>query len=159
MNPMIHAELDVQYATTSSDLPTVEQFQLWVDHALNFMHYSKSSPELTVRLVDLDEGRELNKQWRHRDYATNVLSFPFECPPGVPLNLLGDIVLCAPVVAQEAHEQGKILQAHWAHLVIHGVLHLLGYDHLSDDEAEKMETLEIEILQYFNYPNPYLENS
>ena len=159
MKPMIHAELDVQYAVTAADLPTIEQFQTWVDHALNFMNYDQPSPELTLRLVDLDEGRELNKQWRHRDYATNVLSFPFECPPGVPLNLLGDIVLCAPVVAQEALDQAKILQAHWAHLVIHGVLHLLGYDHLNDDEAEKMETLEIEILQHFNYPNPYLENS
>lgn len=159
MKPMIHAELDVQYAVTAADLPTIEQFQMWVDHALNFMNYDQPSPELTLRLVDLDEGRELNKQWRHRDYATNVLSFPFECPPGVPLNLLGDIVLCAPVVAQEALDQAKILQAHWAHLVIHGVLHLLGYDHLNDDEAEKMETLEIEILQHFNYPNPYLENS
>lgn len=154
----IHAELDVQYAVTAADLPTVEQFQTWVDYTLNFMHYQQPSPELTLRLVDSDEGRELNKQWRHRDYATNVLSFPFECPPGVPLNLLGDIVLCAPVVAQEAREQNKLLQSHWAHLVIHGVLHLLGYDHLSDEEAEKMEQLEIEILQYFNYPNPYLEN-
>jgi probable rRNA maturation factor len=155
----IHAELDVQYAVTTADLPTVADFQTWVDDTLNFMRYNKTAPELTLRIVDLSEGRDLNKQWRHRDYATNVLSFPFECPPGVPLNLLGDIVLCAPVVAQEAQDQGKILQAHWAHLVVHGVLHLLGYDHLSDEEAQEMETLEIEILQHFNYPNPYLENS
>jgi probable rRNA maturation factor len=155
----IHAELDVQYAVTTADLPTVADFQTWVDDTLNFMRYNKTAPELTLRIVDLSEGRDLNKQWRHRDYATNVLSFPFECPPGVPLNLLGDIVLCAPVVAQEAQDQGKISQAHWAHLVVHGVLHLLGYDHLSDEEAQEMETLEIEILQHFNYPNPYLENS
>jgi probable rRNA maturation factor len=153
---MIHAELDVQYAVVVTDLPSVDQLQLWVDHALNFINEVQDSPELTLRIVDEIEGRELNHQWRNRDYATNVLSFPFDCPPEVPLNLLGDIVICAPVVAREAQEQHKLLQAHWAHLVIHGVLHLLGYDHLTDDEAQEMEALEIAILQQLNYSNPYL---
>jgi len=153
---MIHAELDVQYAINSVDLPTEAQLSIWVDQALNFVNDAKPSPELTIRIVDETEGRELNYQWRERDYATNVLSFPFDCPPEVPLNLLGDIVVCAPVVAREAREQHKLLQAHWAHLVIHGVLHLLGYDHLTDDEAQEMETLEIAILQQLNYSNPYL---
>jgi len=153
---MIHAELDVQYAVVVTDLPSVDQLQLWVDHALNFINEVQDSPELTLRIVDETEGRELNHQWRNRDYATNVLSFPFDCPPEVPLNLLGDIVICAPVVAREAQEQHKLLQAHWAHLVIHGVLHLLGYDHLTDDEAQEMEALEIAILQQLNYSNPYL---
>jgi probable rRNA maturation factor len=153
---MIHAELDVQYAMNAADLPTVALLQLWVDQTLNFINDVQDSPELTIRIVDEIEGRELNHQWRDRDNATNVLSFPFDCPPEVPLNLLGDIVICAPVVAREAQEQHKLLQAHWAHLIIHGVLHLLGYDHLTDDEAQQMEALEIAILQQLNYSNPYL---
>ncbi|MEZ5673488.1 MAG: rRNA maturation RNase YbeY [Thiotrichaceae bacterium] len=152
---MIHAELDVQYALDAATLPTEAELNLWVNQALQMANYNKPAPELTIRIVDEAEGRALNQQWRQRDDATNVLSFPFECPPEVPIHLLGDIVLCAPVVAREAREQGKILSAHWAHLTIHGVLHLLGHDHLSEPEAQQMEALEISILQQLNYQNPY----
>lgn len=153
---MRHAELDVQYVTTHASLPTEQQLNLWVNHTLQFLNYAQPTPVLTIRIVDESEAQTLNQQWRQRDYATNVLSFPLECPPEVPINLLGDIVLCAPVVAREAREQEKPSLAHWAHLVIHGVLHLLGYDHLNEDEAHAMETLEIAILQQLNYQNPYL---
>ena len=105
--------------------------------------------------MDEDEGAELNEAYRRKQGPTNVLSFPFEAPPGVELSLLGDIVVCAPVVAREAGEQGKILESHWAHMVVHGCLHLLGYDHMEPVEAEAMEALETEILGGLGYPNPY----
>ncbi len=112
--------------------------------------------ELTIRLVDEAEGLELNSTYRHKDYATNVLSFPADVPDELlDIPLLGDLVICAPVVAREALEQRKPLQAHWAHLVIHGCLHLLGYDHIDDAEAEEMETLERELLAELGHPDPY----
>jgi probable rRNA maturation factor len=108
-----------------------------------------------VRITDEAEIRELNATYRGKDYATNVLSFPFEAPPGVDIPLLGDIVVCAAVVAREAAEQEKPLQAHWAHMVIHGTLHLLGYDHIEEADAEEMEGLEIRLLADLGYANPY----
>ncbi len=111
--------------------------------------------ELAIRIVDADEGRALNRDYRGKDYATNVLSFPAELPPGVQLPLLGDLAICAPVVQREALEQGKREKDHWAHLTVHGVLHLLGYDHLADDEAETMEALERRILAGLSIANPY----
>ena len=98
--------------------------------------------ELAIRLVDADEGRALNRDYRGKDYATNVLSFPAELPPGVALPLIGDLAICAPVVLREAGEQGKPPADHWAHMTVHGVLHLLGYDHIADDEATRMEALD-----------------
>ncbi len=120
----------------------------------------RSEPsELTIRLVDEPEGRELNRDYRGKDYATNVLSFPAEIPEGLlDIPLLGDLVICVPVVAREAAEQGKALEAHWAHLVIHGCLHLLGYDHLEDEEAEEMEDLERQLLASLGYPDPYADD-
>ncbi len=105
--------------------------------------------------MDESEGRELNQQYRGKDYATNVLSFPFEAPPGVDLGLLGDLVICAGVVEREAREQNKSREAHWAHLVIHGMLHLQGYDHQEPDEAETMENLEVHLLAELGFPDPY----
>ena len=105
--------------------------------------------------VDAAEGRRLNHEFRGRDRATNVLSFPFEPPPGVELDHLGDLVICAPVVASEASVQGKPAAAHWAHMVVHGMLHLQGYDHIEDEEAEVMEVLEIRLLKQLGYDNPY----
>ena len=102
-----------------------------------------------------DEVHELNREWRGKDKPTNVLSFPFEAPPGVDIPLLGDIIICAAVVEHEASEQGKALEAHWAHMVIHGTLHLLGYDHIEEGEAEEMEGLEIRLLAGLGYANPY----
>jgi probable rRNA maturation factor len=111
---------------------------------------------VSVRIVDTEEGQALNLQYRGRDYATNVLSFPVELPPGVNLPLIGDLVICAPVVAREAAEQGKKPADHWAHLTIHGTLHLLGYDHIDEAEAETMEALETRVLAGLGIADPYI---
>jgi probable rRNA maturation factor len=111
--------------------------------------------ELSIRLVDAAEGRALNQRYRGKDYATNVLSFPVELPAGVTVPLIGDLVICAPVVAREAKEQGKSGREHWAHLTVHGVLHLMGYDHMLDMQAEVMESLECQILATLGIADPY----
>lgn len=148
-------ELDVQVACEAADLPEEPDLRRWCELALRAR---QGDSELTIRLVDEAEGRELNRTWRHKDYATNVLSFPADVPDEfLDIPLLGDLVICAPVVAREAAEQGKPAKAHWAHLVIHGCLHLLGYDHLEDDEAEEMEDLERQLLAELGYPDPYGE--
>lgn len=145
--------LDLQLASAATNLPTALQFQQWLDAAvLPF----QAEAEVTIRIVDNVESQQLNFQYRAKDKPTNVLSFPFQCPPGIELPLLGDLVICAPVVAAEAHEQGKALEAHWAHMVIHGCLHLLGFDHINDDDAAEMEAEEIQILQQLGITNPYL---
>jgi probable rRNA maturation factor len=144
-------ELDVQNATSFEPLPEPEQFSLWLETALQ----GKSGIELTLRLVDREESRELNSRYRGKNQATNVLSFPAELPPGIDLPLLGDIVVCAPLVAEEARAQNKSLQSHWAHLVIHGALHLLGHDHQGEQEAVEMEALEAELLASLGFGNPY----
>ncbi|MGL4679992.1 MAG: rRNA maturation RNase YbeY, partial [Plesiomonas shigelloides] len=109
----------------------------------------------TIRIVDEEESHHLNLTYRGKDKPTNVLSFPFEAPPGIELPLLGDLIICRQVVEAEAVEQQKELSAHWAHMVVHGSLHLLGYDHIEDEEAEEMESLETEIMQEMGYPDPY----
>lgn len=150
--------LEFQLATALGDTPSEGQFQHWVMATLKALSYQppeQLTPELTVRLVDPAESEQLNHDYRQQQKPTNVLSFPFESIPGVPLALLGDIIICAPVVRQEAQDQGKQEMAHWAHLTIHGLLHLLGYDHIEDQEAAAMEALEIEILKQLGYPNPY----
>lgn len=116
--------------------------------------------DLTVRLVDSIESQQLNNTYRGKDKPTNVLSFPFEAPVDIPLDeeYLGDLVICVPVVNQEAEEQGKPALHHWAHMVIHGTLHLLGYDHITDDDAEEMEQLERELLLQLGIPDPYIIN-
>jgi len=149
--------VDVQYACNLPELPDQQKLSQWVKMALQTQPRLLSKTiELTIRIVDATEGCQLNATWRQRPYPTNVLSFPFEPPPGVKLPLLGDIIICAPVVMKEAQEQAKSLQAHWAHLVIHGTLHLLGYDHLEEAQAHLMESLEINALKSLGYPNPYL---
>ena len=145
-------ELDLQLASDGQH-PDEAQLRHWCELALR---QRSADSELTIRLVDEAEGRELNRTWRHKDYATNVLSFPADVPDELlDIPLLGDLVICAPVVAREAAEQGKTLPAHWAHLVIHGCLHLLGYDHVEDAEAEEMEQLERELLAELGHPDPY----
>ena len=149
-------ELDLQLATEASDLPAEAQLRHWVELALR---QRTADSELTIRLVDAEEGQELNRTYRHKDYATNVLSFPAEVPDGLlDIPLLGDLVICVPVVEREAREQNKALEAHWAHLVIHGCLHLLGYDHIDDEEAEEMESLERQLLAELGYPDPYRDD-
>lgn len=149
-------ELDLQLATEAGDLPAEAQLRRWVELALR---QRTADSELTIRLVGAEEGQELNRTYRHKDYATNVLSFPAEVPDGLlDIPLLGDLVICVPVVEREAREQNKALEAHWAHLVIHGCLHLLGYDHIDDEEAEEMESLERQLLAELGYPDPYRDD-
>lgn len=149
----ISVSVEVQYALRAPELPSREQLQRWVGAALEGSR--RAGSELVVRLVDAEESARLNQRFRGKAGPTNVLSFPFEPPAGVPLDLLGDLVVCAPVVKREAAEQNKAPEAHFAHMVVHGTLHLLGHDHLGREEAEAMETLEIAILGRLGYPNPY----
>jgi len=154
--------IDLQIACEQSDLPnelpTEAQFQLWVDTALAKVSSNPQQDfELTIRLVNIEESQQLNKQYRGKDKPTNVLSFPFEVPEGVELNLLGDLIICIEVMKQEAQDQNKALFDHWAHLVIHGCLHLVGFDHISDNEAVEMESIEVAILAQLSIENPYLE--
>jgi probable rRNA maturation factor len=151
--------IDLQLALPeSTSLPTEAQITQWATAAVQ----GDDSVEICARIVDLDESQELNRDYRGKDKPTNVLSFPFEAPEHIDLNLLGgfnllgDLVLCAPVIEQEAKEQGKTLEAHWAHMIVHGTLHLQGYDHIEDDEAEAMEQLEVQILGGLGFSNPYL---
>lgn len=145
--------IDLQVASENTEnLPTIEQFTHWATQAVRA---ESLEPEVTIRIVDEAESHHLNLTYRGKDRPTNVLSFPFECPDEVKLPLLGDLVICRQVVEREAEEQGKSLTAHWAHLVIHGCLHLLGYDHIDDAEAEEMESLETQIMLGLGFVDPY----
>jgi len=137
--------LTVQYASNAPDLPTQAEFRKWARSALNV------DAEITLRLVDEAEGHSLNHDYRGKDYATNVLTFALAEEP----HLMGDIVLCVPVVLREAGEQNKTPDAHFAHLTVHGILHLRGYDHENEAQAELMETLETKIITKLGYPAPY----
>ena len=145
--------IDLQIACDASELPSLELFQHWTDIALTTI--TEQVFELTIRVVSIEESQQLNSLYRQKDKPTNVLSFPFEVPEGIELNLLGDLVVCAAVVEQEAKEQNKVLFHHWAHMIVHGCLHLLGYDHINDAEADEMEALEVEILAKLAISNPY----
>lgn len=147
-------QLEVQRIFTSAGQPGDKDFQCWLDVALEGIQHDT---EIVVRIVDIEEMTQLNEQYRHKNGATNILSFPVEVPDGVELDLLGDLVICAPLVESEAKDQHKELIHHWAHLVIHGILHLLGYDHIDDDKAEVMEATEISILKKLNINNPYIQ--
>ena len=146
--------IEVQYIDRSVYAPTIEQLQVWVDAVLS--EFRKES-EVVIRIVDNEESANLNEQYRHKSGPTNILSFPVEVPSGIALNLLGDLVICAPLVKNEAEQQHKNIDAHWAHIVVHGVLHLLGFDHTDDKDAEKMETKETGVLKKLNINNPYQE--
>ena len=146
--------VDLQIATENIDgLPTEEQIVQWATAAVQ---PEGDEVEMTVRIVDEAESHELNLTYRGKDRPTNVLSFPFECPDEVELPLLGDLVICRQVVEREAAEQEKPLMSDWAHMVVHGSLHLLGYDHIEDNEAEEMESLETQIMQGLGFDDPYL---
>lgn len=152
-------ELDLQIACETPHLPAEADFAHWVSAALQAAGYQPPAGlpiEITLRVVDRDESRSLNHTYRGKDKPTNVLSFPFDGPEGIPLALLGDLVICAPLVAQESQEQNKTGRTHWAHLVVHGTLHLLGFDHVEEDEAAEMEALEVQILARLGIADPYV---
>ena len=151
--------VDVQFAVddkaqTGDTLPAAQDFERWAAAALEGRC---AAGEMTIRVVDLAEGTALNETYRRRGGPTNVLSFPVEETAETEPPLLGDVVICAPVVMREAREQHKTAQAHWAHITVHGSLHLLGYDHDEAEEAEDMERLETTILAGLGYPDPYAE--
>lgn len=150
-------EMSVSEALESDEdsIPDASSIQLWAEKSC----FSDDQVITGVRIVSADEMRELNSEWRDRDRPTNVLSFPMQSPEEVDLKMLGDLALCAAVINAEATQQQKPVQAHWAHMLVHGMLHLQGYDHIDDKQADEMEALEIRILNSLGYKNPYLENA
>lgn len=147
--------LDMQNAT-GYELPGLEQFEQWVGHALSEAQPVRGNDtELAIRVVGKAESAELNLRYRKKDAATNVLSFPAQFPEGIVLPQIGDLVICAEIVLQESNQQNKTEVAHWAHLTVHGVLHLLGYDHVETVQAQAMEAIEVQVLKQLGYQNPY----
>lgn len=143
-----------QIITDKKLCPKKSLLRKWAEHALR---EKIESAEVTIRIVDVDEMTDLNSTYRHKSGPTNVLSFPFNLPENIEIEIpiLGDIVICADVVNREAKEQQKSQDAHWAHMIIHGIFHLLGYDHETDKDAETMEYLEIQVMQSLGFNNPY----
>lgn len=161
----------LQRACPGVSVPKLPEFTRWADLAVAYatntdktdaatahadITNTDKTREISIRIVDREESRTLNGQYRGKPTPTNILSFPADFPPGVDAPLLGDLAICAPVIEQEAEQQQKPPEAHWAHMVIHGTLHLLGYDHIEAGDAHKMEALEIALLDQLGYPNPYL---
>jgi len=144
-------QLELQIATSEPGIPSTGQMQGWLDT----WFANLESATVVVKMVDMDEAAQLNEAYRHKQGPTNVLSFPFDPPEMIDSDHLGDLVICAPVVAKEALEQGKEAQAHWAHMLLHGTLHLFGYDHITESDAEEMEALEVAKLELLGIPNPY----
>jgi probable rRNA maturation factor len=159
----VSAILDLQLVSDCADIPKEQDMQLWLDTLLS--HQLLNEKEITVRIVDVAEIQQLNQQYRGKDKSTNVLSFPFEMPElvmpdGVHMDeslcdFLGDIVICTQIVKLESQQQNKPLDHHWAHMLIHGTLHLLGYDHIEEQDAEEMEGIEIAVLQKLSIDDPY----
>ena len=147
-------KLAIQRASTASRVPAKAEVKRWVAVALKGR---RKQARLSLRILDEAESAALNLRYRGKAGPTNVLSFPFEPPPGLPdpQPFMGDLAICAPVVEREAVEQGKSLEAHWAHMIVHGILHLLGHDHLDEGEAQEMEALETRILEELGFPAPY----
>jgi probable rRNA maturation factor len=156
--------IELQNPYSFTNIPSIEQLTHWME-ASQQLAQKNINTSLTLRVVNEEEGQTLNNDYRGKDYPTNVLSFPYE-KPDFPIdygededpddeNYLGDLVVCQTIVEKEAQEQEKTLEQHWAHLFIHGVLHLQGFDHISEADAEEMETLEVDILGQLGYPNPY----
>lgn len=149
---MARVHIDLINNSDSKQLPELSELEMWATAAVG---QQRAETEISLLIVDEAEGAELNRQWRNKNGPTNVLSFPSDLPAELGLPLLGDLIICAPVVAREALEQKKSLNSHWAHMMVHGTLHLLGFDHIDDDQAEEMESLEADILARIGYPDPY----
>lgn len=145
-------KITLQNVSQEKQIPTKADFKRWISKVLAKII---QPTEITIRIVDAEESQSLNNYYRGKNQPTNILSFPFAVPPGVDTNLLGDLVICAPIVKQEAKEQNITLKAHYAHLTIHGVLHLLGFDHETAKSAKEMETLEIRYMEELGFTNPY----
>ncbi|WP_067519440.1 rRNA maturation RNase YbeY [Endozoicomonas ascidiicola] len=158
---MTTVHVDIMINSASQRLPDQNHLEKWAAAAVTGCPKSsqREEAEISLLIVDAEEGAELNRQWRGKEGPTNVLSFPSDLPPELELPLLGDLIVCAPVVEKEAMEQKKSLDAHWAHMMVHGTLHLLGYDHIVDQEAEAMESLETDILRQLGYPDPYQDHN
>lgn len=142
--------IEIQNPSDWPGVPSPQDFRLWAEAAVE-----ADPAAVVIRIVDHEEGADLNRSYRGKNGPTNVLSFPFHVPAGVPNDLLGDLVICAPVVHDEAEAQGKALTAHWAHLTVHGLLHLQGFDHENDTDAARMEAAEAAILARLGFPDPY----
>lgn len=143
----VHVDIDNQ----DFNIPDDTKIQNWLNQVLS----QHNDAQISIKIVSLDEMRSINLQYRQKDKPTNVLSFPSNLPEGLPITFLGDLVLCPQVIEQEALEQNKSLESHWAHMMVHGTLHLLGYDHEIETDAQKMENLEINILDTLGFTNPY----
>lgn len=146
-------QIDIDINSQSPCIPSQQKCETWISAVLQ--HQNLHTAEVSIYIVDEEEGQQINSQYRDKDYPTNVLSFPADIPEEVGVPLLGDLIVCAPIVEREAKEQQKDLEAHWAHMLVHGCLHLLGYDHLEDNEADLMEGLETHIIQQLGFPPPY----
>lgn len=154
----MNTSIDIDVTCTGEWLPSATDLQRWCEAAVGAGAPHKTDAEISLLITDAAESQSLNARYRQQNKATNVLSFPADLPPSLGLPLLGDLVICAPVVTLEAKQQHKSLEAHWAHMVVHGCLHLLGYDHISETDAEVMETLEVQIMTQLHYPDPYRES-
>ncbi len=145
--------VSIQYASTAPALPDKAAIVRWAQTALDGC--DRDAVDMGVRIVDEDEIAQMNSRYRKKSGSTNVLAFPFESPPQVRSDLLGDIVICAPLVCREAREQNKPLSAHWAHMVVHAIMHLRGYDHRTPGDACIMEGMETRVLERLGFPDPY----
>ena len=149
-------KVNIEYASSEPLVPKRNTIVQWAQAAME--GYAQDGVEVGVRIVDEEEIVELNRRFRCKPEPTNVLSFPFEDPPGVHTKLLGDVVICAPIICREAHTRGAQASAHWAHMLVHGIMHLRGYDHQTPTEADAMESMEARILERLGFPNPYAQS-